>query len=1396
MIRTYDNTGNASSYYKLYSWDNMEGVGVFDPTAAAENASPTSSFANWASQPDVFTDLNQPLNGTYPIISGVDQNGNPLKSITTPDNAAKSVLTYESNGTTPDVEGFWIDPASTPTTNASDSNSVPMPVKWLYLLPDGTLVPGTPNPSGTGALVAGAAGKRILGRIAFWTDDETAKVNINTASEGIYWDVPVCASQDELNLATNPPVENEFQRTPGHPATTCLSSVFTNVQEVGGSTIDLHALPLTASISNVTTALNTLYNFAPRLGSGGSQGGTYPMSLLAADAYTFAYAPSVGQLLSMNMPGPITPKADRLFDNVDEALFQNAAVTPGSTRTLQDSSLLTKSLLQQDKFFLTANSRAPEVTLFNTPRISLWPITWPYPASFETTTITAGDPSQPLSKDPWMVAKEQLLAFCSTLSGNRYFFQRQNPDSPTYDYDNIARNQDLLGTYLRTLMAQNIPGIGSSFNSKFGQAGSDYLLVNAFDFIRGGVNLSTLTTDSTGSTSVGYNFTGINYRTNNAANSNSSYQITGNRQVPSQQAAPMNISLSGDPNVKGFGQFPTITQGDLIFYATQRNEPTPGVAGSPPTNLITSTTPQTTQMQMVLYLYPFLPSENPVYAPTYWIKVQGSSFQVNGNSIGFPSAFDNVTEVKSNGLQYSSLPALLQCFQYQGLEKDFLPPSSAGGSASVYQLVSNFTNITGGKTTFTFTGTPITVQIYAPNSASPDSDPTGIAGNLVQTINMDFSQCNGIYPVPLAPRWVEGQQIPPGFNGYVNCTAQGGSTPTYFAKAPDPEVSASRSYCYAQSSLNPAAADNSPGTGTQSESDDRISPLFKQRIYYGASGNPPSINSTPPSSSDQFQPYNNVAAIQQVFGIYDTIFGLDAKPNAVSMGDGRVLAGTVNVPSTAFQVAYSQPSLNSPAWPISQYPRTTAGAQRHTLSWYWLPSTIGSYPFTTGAPLDFTNNSPNNISIFNNPMATWGIDGGSPGGLGDTGPLSGVIGGVAFGLTASMNPASGMPPGDFNNGSGNSADGGIISYPDQSYQALNHDAANQGGQDAAATASVPYFSVLYNTQGNISTVGNYFSPSRQIASPVAFGSIPEPVPGTSSPRPWTTLLFCPNPVKGPAHPGFGNSLYPPYTTIPDHLFLDLFWMPVVEPYPISEAFSTAGKVNLNYQIVPFTYVNRETGLYAVMKSTKVTAIPSTLTASTGAGTGYGTITADYKNNIQLRTKYPGLRTRFNIDTASTLQAFDAVFARNDLFRSASQICDIFLVPKDSTDTKNPPTYSSDGSAMRAYWGDHLLTGANSRESPYNQIYPRVTTKSNTFQVHFRVQVVTQTAADVAAGVFDSTKSDSIGGEYRGSSVIERYIDPSATIPDLATAFGTAPTAANTLDAYYKFRILNTTAFNP
>ena len=62
----------------------------------------------------------------------------------------------------------------------------------------------------------------------------------------------------------------------------------------------------------------------------------------------------------------------------------------------------------------------------------------------------------------------------------------------------------------------------------------------------------------------------------------------------------------------------------------------------------------------------------------------------------------------------------------------------------------------------------------------------------------------------------------------------------------------------------------------------------------------------------------------------------------------------------------------------------------------------------------------------------------------------------------------------------------------------------------------------------------------------------------------------------------------------DHLLLDLFTMPFVEPYLISEPLSTAGRVNLNYQIAPYGYIKRSTALRAALHPLRVTAVKTNL----------------------------------------------------------------------------------------------------------------------------------------------------------------------------------------------------------
>ncbi len=76
-----------------------------------------------------------------------------------------------------------------------------MPVRWLYVLQSGSLVPGTASETPGKVAVAGAsASNPIVGRVAFWTDDDTCKLNVNTAGDGGYFDTPRFGSVDEVPI--------------------------------------------------------------------------------------------------------------------------------------------------------------------------------------------------------------------------------------------------------------------------------------------------------------------------------------------------------------------------------------------------------------------------------------------------------------------------------------------------------------------------------------------------------------------------------------------------------------------------------------------------------------------------------------------------------------------------------------------------------------------------------------------------------------------------------------------------------------------------------------------------------------------------------------------------------------------------------------------------------------------------------------------------------------------------------------------------------------------------------------------------------------------------------------------------------------------------------------------
>ena len=373
--------------------------------------------------------------------------------------------------------------------------------------------------------------------------------------------------------------------------------------------------------------------------------------------------------------------------------------------------------------------------------------------------------------------------------------------------------------------------------------------------------------------------------------------------------------------------------------------------------------------------------------------------------------------------------------------------------------------------------------------------------------------------------------------------------------------------------------------------------------------------------------------------------------------------------------------------------------------------------------------------------------------------------------------------------------------------------------------------------------GSFFTPNRMISSPVMFGSLPSRVWDNNGDGAWTNLLFRPHVAmnSGITQGEPSETVHPGEKSPPDHYLLDLFWMPVVEPYAISESLSTAGKINMNYQMLPFTHIRRATALHALMKGEAFAALPN----------------ADYNNSKDVRTGWgpngnsaPVMRNESNANSywhrtiaidrfkplsgadqrwweiavgqrvQGTLRQFEERFnfgngptapgglpagMRGGLFRSASQICEVHLIPNpvpggnavniNASDVANKPSRDD---AMENFWAAHCSTGDNTRERPYSNLYARLTTRTNTFRVHVRAQSIRKSLRSVEPNRFDPNR-DLMTGEFRGSFLLERYIDQgdlqrAGAQVDFAAA--SDPFALDPLENYYRFRILESKRFAP
>ena len=557
LIRTWSTNGNPYRTYRLYSSGQIVNTGPIDL------ATEQTDISGWKTSGASFNALWSDLNAPAPSATNANILNYPI--VTPPKDAnSGSTATDTVNGVPTDdpatasqegVQGFAITsaPGFTSGTASATNNPAPMPVKWLYVLQDGTFV----SPTGTGAVatVAGASKTNpIVGRVAYWTDDETCKVNVNTASEGVYWDKPYGFNREESGIASSStvapvlgysvsiPSTDEFQRLPGHPAFTSLSAIFGGTgwlprPDIGFSATGFNGA---ATYTGGTFDNNMLpyYNMVPRIGDGGTKGGT-----------RFIADPTLAGNRILLDP-------DRLYASSDEFLYSTNASSP---RSMNNSSL-TPERVKQTSFFVTANSKAPETTLLEQPRVSLWPIQ-------QSASVRN--------------AKDRLLAFGATIKGSSdypYYFQRvsewQSDNSPGSSQSvstdiSLDRNLKLLN-YLNHAAKTNAPGFGSSLSAKYPGAKLGQILVEMFDSIRSLVNTTSRSVKEPPSLANGYSYAPYKAGTD-------PQKVVGvGSVVPAVTgvAASGNIDPNGATKIKGFGRWPVLSELMVVFFAAQWKDDT------------------------------------------------------------------------------------------------------------------------------------------------------------------------------------------------------------------------------------------------------------------------------------------------------------------------------------------------------------------------------------------------------------------------------------------------------------------------------------------------------------------------------------------------------------------------------------------------------------------------------------------------------------------------------------------------------------------------------------------------------------------------------------------------------------------------------------------------------
>lgn len=1592
MVRVYNAIGNFTRAHKLYSSTQMTVAGTNEAVLFG-SAHQIPTDWNSAANKVRYVDLNEPVirpsraPGSYSVYFPIIDPRAAAPAKQTKDPVPVEGFSY-SKSTTPVGTGGTVtyNEVITSADAGGEANKMrlPMPVEWLYVLQNGAT--GTLNASGefvsADATATGtpSAQNPIVGRIAFWTDDESCKVNINTAAEPTFFAPPFFYHQRDFEWASFPPASGEYQRYPGHPATVALSTVL-------APSISLDPLKPGANKDSIVDTKEQIYELAPKIAKGGSKSGTLPFM---RDEFSNARGEDT---TTGTVSDAAASKSERLYASVDELIFKDGTYSnnlrPSARYDLPSGGgrrMFDRETVERSRFFLTAHSRAPEITIHGLPRVAMWPVA-----------------DEQLGNN-YRTSFDNMIALCSTLQpasggaavANSYVFRRSKARDSVFDVTgssstsgsstSLGRNSDLLNYLYKQMTTLNFPGTSAdglpsaNFGTKYGKQNAAQLSVQFFDYIRctnlydgvlarendgrdGASPTSTAlynlrdSKEGTYRTYTNHRATpratgslkaGDAYRLGNDLLSDNSKVFPGHGQVtPARWPGPSDASPPGDSNgYQGMGRMFTLSEVgfQIICTADGKNDEDFAVdvageksgGGSAPkgkserAELEGNTgsrvgddtayiRPQRAQnddrfgfnrwysnFPPLTPPYPMLygcaptpdkhPSRHPGYDPANWnltllpntplatdekrvqvmIMLEGfcptlgwtkihpewaitlkadfmRSIRLNGQQL-FPTTRDAI--VKSNNNVYENSDNVYSMGGHIGPTAiaggrsvpgwgstqmgDDTDPYASGGaratSGSRYQpdapgheglnnwaLVSDFVTVKrDAAMNLTFGTRDMVISIYDSHAKA------GVTGAEVQNIRISLDDI--VVPTPalvyggerrLAS--ISGVADPraPILRGEVlhSWWVDSAGRDRYRRALPGPHWWCfNRMGCLGRMTGQVNKAFD--GTGAQplylsgpafdsdySGGDDQ---MLHGRLdvdsRFGTSVNGAGGNSFDGGARDGFSLVPPETTEGYVDEDNNPWTGSDVIRTFVpAVGDYRLVAARNDVPRTLWK--------RHPVWertmsmPIGKQPRTIHSFTTHSAN--------GENGSVLPSDSILKNTQFNNfvsgdqVLVHGAPYA----DGRIP----DLPPDdSWVAAANAFG--------------DFDNGIANARDGAYVNKPDEG----NFFAKFYTRWSTERFYRSGYFYEPWHNSDDWRS-GVYMTPNRIISSPVMFGSLPTgvfeggnvPTSARAAPaslsgegRPWQTLLFRP---YARAHATLSKTKHPGNYNPRDHYLLDLFTMPVVEPYAISEPLSTAGKINLNYQIMPFTNIRRATGLHALMKGEFVTAIPKTVDVNKAKQFRSST-EADWKGGLgsQFYDETSTGESKFwhrPINIEATLGQFDQKFRMGPrasvhsasyagLFRSPTQICEMHLIPDVSAGTssdgenvgtvgniKSDSSATSVESAMETFWFNHSPTGDNTRERPYSNLYARVTTRSNTFRVHVRAQLIRK-ARSVAANKFDP-ESDAIVSEYRGSSLIERFIDPTNTsisIPDYGKSSN--PATEIPLERFYQFRTLESKRFSP